>query len=237
MPFKRLFKRLGKASPPPAIAIDGPVASGKTTVGLKVAKRLGYRFLDTGLMYRSVTLLAIEQKVPLSDASTLARIAQTLPLRLGEIGQDEAPPMVYLNERDVTRDLVAPAVDRAVSQVSAVPGVRQALVQKQREMAQAGRIVMIGRDIGTVVLPDAPLKVYLVASAEERARRRYEERRQRGEAMTYESVLEDLRRRDKLDSERAASPLKPAGDARHVDTDGRTLDQVVAAICALAGRP
>ncbi len=235
MPFNSILKRL-RRQPPSAIAIDGPVASGKTTVGLKVAKRLGYRLLDTGLMYRSVTFLAIEQNVPLSDAAALARIAESLPLRLGEIGPDGAPPKVYLNDRDVTSDLVTPAVDRAVSQVSAVPGVRQALVQKQREMAQAGRIIMIGRDIGTVVLPDALLKVYLLASAEERARRRYEERRQRGEQIAYESVLEDLKRRDKLDSERATSPLKPASDARHVDTDGRSIDQVVGAICALAGQ-
>jgi cytidylate kinase len=231
------FKRLKKPSLASPIAIDGPVASGKSTVGLKVAKRLGYVFLDTGLMYRSVTLLALERQVPLSDASGLARIAQTLPLRLGEIGADGAPPRVYLDGRDVTKDLVSPSVDRAVSQVSAVPAVREALVQKQRELAQAGRIVMIGRDIGTVVLPDAPLKVYLVASAEERSRRRYEERRQRGEQISYEAVLNDLKRRDTLDTERATSPLKPASDARHVDTDGRTIEQVVDAICALAGNP
>ena len=219
------------------IAIDGPVASGKSTVGLRVAARLGYRFLDTGVMYRSVTLAALEREVSLEDAAALARVAETLPLRLGEIGPDGAPPHVYLDGRDITKALVAPAVDRAVSQVSAVPGVRKAMVEKQRRMAKAGRIVMIGRDIGTVVLPDAPLKVYLVASAEDRARRRFEERRRRGERVDYQAVLDDLKRRDRLDSERATSPLKPASDASHLNTDGLSIDQVVDAICALAVRP
>lgn len=214
------------------IAIDGPGASGKTTVGLGLARRLGYRFVDTGVMYRAVTLLALERRVSLEDPQALARLAKGMRVRI-DAPQDQRPPSVYVGHRDVTALLYEPRIDRAVSQVSMVPGVRKAMVRLQRALAQKGRVVMVGRDVGTVVLPDADLKVFLEASPQERARRRHRELLARGEPVSYQAVLKDLKRRDRLDSQRAVSPLVPAADAHHVDTDGRTVEQVIEAICAL----
>jgi cytidylate kinase len=144
---------------------------------------------------------------------------------------------VLVGGRDVTAQLATPAIDRAVSQVSMAPVVRHELVRRQRALAAKGGIVMVGRDVGTVVLPDADLKVFLDASTEERARRRFKELQGKGESVPYEAVLEDLRRRDSLDRERPVSPLVPAKDACHVQTDRRTIQQVIDAICALLDRP
>lgn len=218
----------------PVIAMDGPAASGKTVVGLRLARRLGYRFIDTGTMYRAVTWLALERGVPLEDEEALSRIAASVSIAFGDVPDGDAPPKVYVEGRDLSAEIRTPAVDRAVSQVSKVSGVRNALVKLQRAMARRRGVVMVGRDIGTVVLPRAELKVFLLASAEERAGRRHLELIQRGVSIAYEDVLSDLKRRDRLDTERAISPLVPAADARLIDTDNQGIDEVVERIWRLA---
>lgn len=218
------------------IAMDGPAASGKSVVGQRLAGRLGYRFVDTGSMYRAVTLLALEQGVALDDGGALSRIASSIAIRIGDIDPETSLPRLYVDGREVTREIRSPRVDQAVSQVSRFPGVRDALVRLQRRLAEEGQVVMVGRDIGTVVLPDAGLKIYLEASLDERARRRYREQRQRGAQVELKTVLEDLRRRDRLDTEREVSPLKPAEDAKRIMTDDCTIDQVVEKLWQLATR-
>ena len=214
-----------------SIAIDGPVASGKTAVGQRLAGRLGWRFIDTGSMYRAITLAAIERGVPLDDGDALAELADRLEMMLVP---DASGGRLLVGGRDVTDALKGPEVERGVSLVSSVSGVREALVRQQRSMANGGRIVMVGRDIGTVVLPDAALKVYLTASAEVRAERRYREMSHPSlKATGYRQVLEDLLRRDALDTTRADSPLRAAEDAVEVDTDGLDLEEVTEAILAL----
>ncbi len=214
------------------IAVDGPGAVGKTTVGRALAQRLGYRFVDTGIMYRAVTVLALEAGVDTEDDEALAVLTRGtgLDLRPGQ----GAAPAIYAGDRDLTEAITRPEVDRAVSRVSAVGGVRRELVALQRRFATEGRVVMVGRDIGTVVLPDAPLKIYLDASPEERARRRFEERRDRGESVSYEDVLADLVRRDGLDSGRDLSPLTAAADARRIDTTSSGVEDVVDEIVRIA---
>ena len=206
---------------PRAIAIDGPVASGKTVVGRTVAVRLGYRFLDTGAMYRAVTWVAIRREVELADCRALASLARSIAMRL------EAGDRLTVDGEDVTDHLRDDAVQRAVSSVSAVPGVRTALVSQQQAVAGLGPIVMVGRDIGTDVLPDARIKIFLRASAEVRARRRYDQIREGGGSTSYDRVVCDLAHRDKIDSERAVSPLRPAPDAIVIDTDRMTVEQVI----------
>lgn len=209
-----------------SIAIDGPVASGKTVVGKALAGRLGYGFLDTGLMYRAVTLAALERKAPLTNSHALGAIAEQVRLHVARTGQT-AVLRVLVGQDDVTARLRQPGVDAYVSVVSAVPEVRKALVSRQREFAEGHNVVMVGRDISTVVLPDAELKVFLTATPEERARRRHQELQQTGSAAAYEAVLAETRRRDKMDSERPVSPLRPAADAVIIQTDGVSIDEVV----------
>ena len=211
------------------IAIDGPVASGKTVVGRLVAQRLGCRFLDTGIMYRAVTWVALSRGVGLEDDEALAGLATSLEMRLvpGEAGD-----RLLVDGEDVTDFLREPEVDRGVSQVSAVSGVRRALVEQQRAIASEGSIVMLGRDIGTVVLPDADVKVFLKASVEVRARRRYSELQEKGLDISYDQVASDLERRDRIDSERAASPLRPADDAIQIDTDSLSVEDIAERILA-----
>ncbi len=206
---------------PRAIAIDGPVASGKTVVGRAVALRLGYRFLDTGAMYRAVTWTALRRGVDFADCEALASLASSIAMRL------EAGDRLTVDGEDVTGHLRDDDVQRAVSPVSAVPGVRTALVSQQRAVADCGPIVMVGRDIGTAVLPDARIKVFLQASAEVRARRRYDQIREGRGSITYDRVVCDLAHRDKIDSERAVSPLRSAPDAIVIDTDHMTVAQVI----------
>ncbi len=209
------------------VALDGPAASGKSVVGLRLAQRLGDRFVDSGTMYRAVTLLALERGVTLDDDEALTRIAASASIKIGETDPATGQPRLLVDGRDVSHAIRSPEVDRAVLHVAKVAGVRDALVRLQRELAAEGRVVMVGRDIGTVVVPDAELKVFLEASAEERAQRRLKDMQARGEPIDYARVLEDLRRRDKLDSERAIAPLVPARDAVRFMTDGYTIDQVV----------
>jgi cytidylate kinase len=205
--------------PPSTIAIDGPAGSGKTVVGLWLARQLGYAFLDTGVLYRALTLLALERGVPPTDGAALAALAAAAELRFEP--HPELGYRVLLDGRDVTAHLASAEVNASVSVVAAHPELRRELLPIQRRIARDGRVVMVGRDIGTVVLPEAELKLYLDASDQERARRRWE---QEGKRRSIEDVLADVRRRDRLDSERATAPLRPADDAVLVDTDRLSLE-------------
>ena len=213
---------------PRVIAVDGSAASGKSTIGRLLAARLGYVFLDTGIMYRAVTRAALDRCLDPHDAGALADLASSLRMEV-----DLPPPgspegaRISVDGRDVTTKLRLPEVEQAVSIVSRVPGVREAMVRLQREIASRQPMVIAGRDIGTVVLPDADLKVYLDASPRERARRRHQEFVAQDREVTEEMVLEDLRRRDRIDTERAVSPLRPASDAVIIDTDGLSQEEVL----------
>jgi cytidylate kinase len=205
------------------IALDGPAASGKSSVGLGAARRLGLGYFDTGLLYRALTWLALDHGVDPSDAARLAELVDELDVEVDPSGR------VFRNGRDITDELQSPSVDAAVSAVSAHPAVRQAMGPAQRALIRPPGLVMAGRDIGTVIVPDAPLKIWLDASAEERARRRAA---QTGEP--YEQVLEGMRRRDQLDASREAAPMARAPDAVTLETEGQDLRSVVDRIVALA---
>ena len=222
-------------SPPTKIAIDGPVACGKSAVGMIVARRLGYRFLDTGMMYRAFTWLVLVRGVDPEDEAGVAKLAKEVKVEVtATLPGSEESGRVLVDGEDATAFLVRPDVEAAVSLVSRLPVVREAMVRLQREVSEDGEIVVAGRDIGTVVLPDASLKVYLEASRLERARRRYEQARLRGQEITLKSVLDELERRDGIDSSRETSPLRAADDAVVLPTDGLNPDQVVERILALA---
>lgn len=220
--------------PPLVIAIDGPAASGKSTVGEALARRLGFLYFDTGAMYRAVTQAALARDISISDESRITALAEQVDIDILPPTQaDGRQYTVLVDGEDVTWAVRSAAVDANVSPVSAYAGVRQAMVRQQRRIAVAGRVVMVGRDIGTVVLPEAPLKIYLDASPAERARRRYRELIQRGQPADYESILAVVRQRDDIDSHRLTSPLRAAPDAVVVDTDDLTIAQVVEAILVL----
>jgi cytidylate kinase len=221
-----------------AIAIDGPAASGKSTLGAALARRLGYLYLDTGVMYRAVTLAALRKGVSLRDEAAVVAVACGIHIEIRPPDQQDGPQYTVLADcadadnqteemRDITWELRLPEVDAGVSIVSAYPDVRAEMVKRQRQIAQQTSVVMVGRDIGTIVLPDADLKIYLDASVEERARRRYEEIIARGDQADYGQVLSALRKRDALDSTREQSPLRPAQDAIIVDSTGRRPDEVL----------
>jgi cytidylate kinase len=220
---------------PRTIAIDGPAGAGKSTIGALVAERLGYLFLDTGAMYRAVALAALRRGIDPDDAEQLTALSSKVRITIGPpTKQDGRAYTVLLDGSDVTWDIRSADIDRIVSQVARVPGVRDAMVAQQRGLAGQGRVVMVGRDIGTVVLPNAEKKVFLTASAGERARRREEELASRGERRPRQELLHEILRRDQLDTERAVSPLKAADDATIVQTDGlsvrEALDRVLGAI-------
>ncbi len=215
---------------PPAsiIAIDGPAASGKSTIGQLLAQELGYIYFDTGVMYRAVTLIALERNIPIEDEPTVTRLAEAVQIDvLTPTKADGRQYTVLADGADVTWAIRTPAVERAVSPVSAYPGVRRALTQQQRRIGLNGRVVMVGRDIGTVVLPEADLKIYLDASVEERARRRKHECEEHGQVIVYEQVLDSMKRRDQIDSQRASAPLRPADDAVLIDSTALGIDQVM----------
>lgn len=223
---------------PRTIAIDGPAGAGKSTIGALVAERLGYLFLDTGAMYRAVALAAQRRGVDPDDAAALATLATEVRIAIGPpTVQDGRAYSVLLNGDDVTWAIRSADIDRTVSQVARVPAVRDAMVEQQRALAKSGRVVMVGRDIGTVVLPNAERKVFLTASAGERAKRRGEELEARGETRPRQELLHEILRRDQLDSERVVSPLKPAEDAVLVQTDGLSVRQALERILAVITRP
>lgn len=217
------------------IAIDGPAASGKSTLGHKLAQALGYLYFDTGVMYRAVTWLALTQGIGISDEPAITRLAESakIDVRPPSI-QDGRAYDVVVDEQDITWDIRRPEVDGNVSPVSVYAGVRKALSAQQRQIGLRGNVVMVGRDIGTVVLPEADLKIYLDASAEERARRRYKELRQRGESADYDAILQVILTRDQIDSNREVAPLRPAADAIILCSDGLDADQVLDRVKALA---
>jgi CMP/dCMP kinase len=210
------------------IAIDGPAASGKSTVGKQVADALGFLFFDTGVMYRAVTWSALERNIPIEDESAISQLAAMVDIDVRPpSGQDNRSYDVWLDGKDATWEIRRPEVDANVSQVSAYPGVRQALSAQQRRIGQRGRVVMVGRDIGTVILPESDLKIYLDASVDERARRRFEELRQRGEPADLEAITRALHKRDRFDTNRRISPLRAAPDAVIIHSDNMSFDQVV----------
>lgn len=219
------------------IAIDGPAGSGKSTVAKEVAKMLGFHYLDTGAMYRSIAWLALERGISLDDDEAVAQLARTETVVFSHEEGNPLPSGVAIAGHDITLEIRTPRIDKAVSPVSAIPAVREALTQQQRAIAASENIVMEGRDIGTVVFPRAELKVFLTASAQERARRRALQNAQRGFGETDEAaILADIIRRDEADSTRAVAPLRPAEDAVMLDTTGMGIDEVCAAIANLARR-
>jgi cytidylate kinase len=210
------------------IAIDGPAGSGKSTVARELARRLGFTYVDTGAMYRAVALLALRYGISLRDTGALTEIARKADLRFVA---DAERNRLFAGEQEVTEAIRTPEISRASSIVSAVEGVRRALVAIQQRFAQQGDLVMEGRDIGTVVFPDAEVKVFLDASPDERARRRFEEK---PDGPPLDTVTEQIRERDARDSQREHSPLQRAADAVVLDTTGMTIAQVVETIIQLA---
>ena len=213
------------------IAIDGPAASGKSTVGELLARRLGYLYFDTGVMYRAVTWAALDRGIPIEDEAAVTALAEVLHIDVTPSTADDGRQYTVLADGvDITWEIRTPEVNAAVSPVSAYPGVRKEMVRQQRRVAKCGRVVMVGRDIGTVVLPDADLKIYLDASVEERARRRWQEELARGDESDYEAVLASMRRRDEIDSNRDVSPLRAAEDAMVLDSTALTIEEVTTAV-------
>lgn len=224
------------SGPPDIIAIDGPAASGKSTLGLRLAKELGYLFFDTGVMYRAITWIALQRGMDLRDEAVLSALAGSVNIDVLPASIDDGRTCdVIADGQDITWETRRPEVDAAVSVVSAYPAVRASLSTQQRRVGLRGKVVMVGRDIGTVVLPEAGLKIYLDASAEQRARRRYDELVARGQQADYEQILGKVVERDWLDSTRAVAPLRPAVDAIHIDSDALDAEQVFEQVRALCG--
>jgi len=219
---------------PSIIAIDGPAASGKSTLGFRLAEALGYLFFDTGVMYRAVTWAVIERQMNAKDEAAVTTLAEQVVI-------DVRPPSasdgracdVLIDGSDATWEVRKPEVEAYVSVVAAYPGVRKALSAQQRRIGLRGQVVMVGRDIGTVVLPEADLKIYLDASAEIRAKRRYDEVINRGGSADYDAILANVRERDRIDSTRAVAPLAAAEDAIRLDSDSLDAEQVFLKVKAL----
>ena len=214
------------------IAIDGPAGAGKSTIAKALAEQLGYIYIDTGAMYRAVALTALRAGVAVDDAPALTALAAQIELDMRAEG---GVNRILLGQEDVTEAIRQPEVGAAASPVSAVAGVREHLVAQQRKLAARGSVVMDGRDIGTVVLPDADCKIFLTASLDERVNRRYEELRAKGLTTTREAVREDISTRDYRDSHRETSPLKQAEDAVLLDSTGMSIEAVLAEVRRLAG--
>lgn len=214
----------------PIIAIDGPVGAGKSTIAWAVAQRLQYRYVDTGAMYRSVALMAMQRGIDLRDEPGVVAVARFLDF---QFVPHEGGQRALVNGVDVTEGIRRPEVSEGASVVSAYPGVREAMVAVQRRLGAGGGVVMEGRDIGTVVFPDAEVKVFLDASPEERARRRYNELRARGVEVAFEELRQVEEERDERDRTRAHSPLRRASDALVIDTTARSVDETVQQIIAM----
>jgi cytidylate kinase len=228
------------------IAIDGPVASGKSSIGKRLADRLGYLFFDTGVMYRAVTFLALRALGSADDAAAVTALARRAHIDIQPQGPAdgrdctilaslEAPEPASAPLEDITWDTRRPEVESNVSLVAAMPEVRRVLTEQMRRVGLRGRVVMVGRDVGTVILPEADLKIFLTATVESRARRRYMEVAGRGETRDQADVLANLRERDRIDSTRAVAPLRPAPDAVVLDTTELSLEDVLERLEALAG--
>jgi CMP/dCMP kinase len=215
-------------SKPRTIAIDGPAGSGKTTIAELLAARLGYAFVDTGVFYRTVTWQALRAGISPSDVTALTKLARTIVMKILPPAVDDGRKYTVLaGGEDVTWDLRRPEVDRNVSEVSAWPEVREALVPVQRRAVEQGKVIMVGRDIGTVILPEAELKIYLDASLEERVRRRLAELAERGLARPLNEIKQEMLLRDRIDSGRAVAPLSVAPDAHVIDTDDLGIEQTL----------
>jgi cytidylate kinase len=226
-PATRATPAADRHAPRLTVALDGPSSSGKSTVGAEAALGLHYRFCDTGLLYRAVTWLAGERGVSSTEVEALVALTDEVELFADDRGR---LCNVRVGDRDVTDEVHLPAVDQAVSEYSKVPQLRTALVPRQREIAADGAIIMAGRDIGTVILPDADLKIYLSASAEERARRRAAQRQIAPDGAEAALILADLRRRDAIDSGRETAPLRVAPDSLVIETDGIGFDETVGTV-------
>lgn len=217
------------------VAIDGPCGAGKSSVAKVVARELGFSCLDTGAMYRAVAWLAKHNGVDLDDNEALGKVARECEIAFGHAFGDPTPNQVFVDGHDVTSDIRTAEIDKAVSPVSAAPAVREALVLQQQRIGNAGDYVVEGRDIGTVVFPNAEVKVFLTASPEERAHRRVRQNADRCVgSIDYEEVLADIIRRDRADTTRETSPLKKADDAVEIDSTGDHIETVIAKICELA---
>ncbi|MFI3618776.1 (d)CMP kinase [Enterococcus avium] len=210
-----------------SIAIDGPASSGKSTVAKILASDFHFIYVDTGAMYRAITFLAIKHNIVFSDEDGLAELTKKYPITFKQSAHGQ---LVFADDEEITQAIRQPDVTGAVSEVSAHRKVREELVEAQRKLAQAGGVVMDGRDIGTTVLPQAEVKIFLVASVDERAQRRYKENQEKGIEMDFEAIKEAIAKRDYLDSHREVSPLIQAEDAELVDTNGMSIEQVVTKI-------
>jgi len=219
---------------PDVITIDGPVASGKSSVGMTLAKELGYLFLDTGIMYRAVTWAAINQKIKIGNEEAISSLARQIDIEIKPPTKfDGRINDVFVNKIDVTWKIREPEVNENVSQVSRYQLVRKALTERQREFGKRGKVVMAGRDIGTIVMPNAELKIFLEASVEERSLRRYSEEIKRGKQVDLEDIIKNVEMRDKIDSSRKIAPLIPATDAVIISTDEREISKIVDEILAI----
>ena len=218
-------------SKPSTIAIDGTAASGKSTIGKLLAESLNYRYFDTGVMYRAVTWATLARGLAVDNIDQVSALAEALSIEVKTDGPaDGRQYTVLVDGQDVTWQLRSPQVEAAIGRVSSYPRVRVALIAQQRRIAAGGAIVMVGRDIGTVVLPDADLKIFMRASAEERARRRYQEAIEQGKPADFAQILAAIQERDRQDREKPISPMVPAADAIIIDTDNLTIEQVLARV-------
>ncbi len=223
-----------KTIPASIIALDGPAASGKSTLGRRLADALGYLFFDTGVMYRAITWIALQRNMDLRDEAAITELAENAQIDIRPPSKNDGRACdVIINEKDVTWDMRGDDVDANVSAVSTYAGVRKALSEQQRRIGLRGKVVMVGRDIGTVVLPEADLKIYLDAGAEERAGRRYNEMVARRDKADYDEILKKVIERDHIDSTRAVAPLRPADDAVIIDSDKLDADEVFAYVMKL----
>ncbi len=209
------------------IAIDGPAGAGKSTVAKEVAKQLSYVYIDTGAMYRALTLKVIRQGINFTDEYEVGQLARETIISIGHISSQDGLYSVFLDGEDVTDAIRAPKVNQNVSKAAKIIEVRKHMVYLQRQMGEQGGIVMDGRDIGTVVLPNAELKIFLTASLEMRARRRYEELKEKGYDVNFENLIQEIKQRDEMDSNRKVSPLSQADDAILIDTTDLSIQEVV----------